>query len=353
MSFPNTINSVPVGNVTNESLSPLWSKVRGLVLKTVVVSVVVAGLIAAAAALFGSFGEVHIKALATIILVVALALLAWFDAEVSTNKGNNFALAGLFTSLFLLVAGLYKIWLQDYLDPQNDVYAVVVVVKFFQLLWVLVILRLALLIGSWLVNTSRRYETAAIKATAIGTLVLISITAFLFILPLVISHVEYGEFYWRAMWASVILTAVGSALVPLCVGLFGPKTPKANVNVQVNNGYNQYGQNFQPANPYSSGYPAQQPTGYPAYDHNQYAPEGPVQPQQGQGTQPGVYGGYASQNQAQPLVDPIPPVLYQQNIPQPPPIPVEPPKRKLSWPTYEDGTPLPSKDDGTPDYSGL
>ena len=90
MSFPNTANNIQT-NPNLEQISPLWKTVRGLVLKTVVASVVVAGLIAALAALFGSFGEVHIKALATIILLVILALIAWFDAEVSTHKGNNFA----------------------------------------------------------------------------------------------------------------------------------------------------------------------------------------------------------------------------------------------------------------------
>jgi hypothetical protein len=386
MSFPNAVTSVQPTN-NDEQLSPLWSKVRGMVLKTIVGSVVFAGLIAAVAALFGSFGELHVKALATIVLVVVLAFLAWFDAEVSTNKGNNFALAGLFTSIFLLLAGLYKIWLQDYLTTNEEPYVILVAVKFFQLFWVLVLLRLALLIGSWLVNVSRRYETSSIKATAIGTLVLISLTTLFLVLPLVISHITYGEFYWRAMWATVILTAVGAALIPLCVSLFGPKKPAvAPVNnfarpFDNNNGqtlvdnrgnivvpyaYDKYGQPVDNHGKVIFATPVQT-VNLPAYGSNaqQVSPvqqrepiaapqpvNAPVAPQPEESRQPVADSATEAQNapQSVPEVSELAlPVQEPEAVPTPP----EQPKRRLAWPTYEDGTPLPKNADGTPDYSGV
>lgn len=304
----------------------LWKAVRPLVLKVIIGSVVAAALIGVAAMVVGEFGTLHLRAILTVLIIVVFSLLAWYDADVSSKRSHNFALAGVFVSLYLLIAGILKVWIPAliYVKPAENIYAGAtlgygtynIAEDFWHWIWLVIIARFALLHAHLLLNIHRKYVTPILQLTAKITIGLIVLFAVLLTLPTLLTQFDYNETYWRFTGAVFILDVLGTVLIPLSYALFGPKSQSQ----------------LQPV----------------------YSPKitelrvGAVPP-----------ANLPSSNWGTPPVPPVvqaEPFVSAENTPPAGSVRFEAPpvaSRKLAWPRYEDGTPLLVLPDGTPDFSAV
>lgn len=304
----------------------LWKAVRPLVLKVIIGSVVAAALIGVAAMVVGEFGTLHLRAILTVIIIVVFSLLAWYDADVSSKRSHNFALVGVFVSLYLLIAGILKVWVPAiiYAQPTDNFYAGAsyeygtynIVEDFWHWIWLVIIARFALLHAHLLLNIHRKYVTPILQLTAKITIGLIVLFAILLTLPTLLTQFDYTETYWRFTGAVFILDVLGTVLIPLSYALFGPKSQSQMQPVYSPTTTKLQAGAVPPANVPSSAWGA--PSVPPVVQ------TAPVEP--------------AGDN------SPTGSVMFEA-----PPVA----SRKLAWPRYEDGTPLPVLPDGTPDFSAV
>ena len=308
-----------------DATTRLWKAVRPMVLKVIIGSVIAAAFIGVAAMIVGEFGTLHLRALLTVVVIVAFSLLAWYDADVSSKRSHTFALIGVGVSLYLLVAGILKIWVPAFFFPEaalNDSYNTFsnpdsvydVVANFWGWIWLVIIARFALLHAHLLLNIHRKYVTPILQLTAKFTMVLIVIFALLLSLPTLLTELDYTETYWRATGAIFILDVLGTVLIPLSYALFGPKSQSRKPI-------------YQPAPP-------------------------ELQPDVVHSENPNLSGWQAPQMVPTPVAAPDPSLGNQ--IPPVGSVKFEAPpvvSRRLAWPRYEDGSPLPVLPDGTPDFS--
>jgi len=325
--------STPVEIAPREH-NDIWAKVRPAVLKTIVGSVVAAALVGVTAIVVGQFGTIHLQALFTVILIVAFALLTWYDAEVSAKRSSTFALIGVGISVILLIIGMFKIWLPQSSDLDTD-YAYYddtsydVAENFGHWVWLVIIARFALLHAHLLLNIHRKYNTPVLSVVANITLGLIALFGILLALPSIFDNTDFGEAYWRLFGAVFILDVLGTVLIPLAYALFSPKKSAEEE--------------------------------YKRWDEQ---PHVPVVQQEQQFQSP------ARQQLHEHRDVPSQPVAHRSTF-QPATSPVEPteqtfgptgavkfekrptPSKKLAWPRYEDGTPLPINPDGTPNFDDV
>lgn len=299
----------------------LWGFVKPLVLKSIIGSVVAAGLVGVYAMVVGDFNTLHLQLILTIILIVAFSLMSWYDADVSSKRSSTFALIGVFVSLYLLLVGFIKIWIisNPYTTLDYDGNAAsfdtesIILTNMGQWVWLALIARGALLHAHLLLNIHRKYNTPILTMVAQITFVLIILFAILLSLPHIFENLNYNEAYWRITGAVAILDVLGTILIPLSSALFSPRVPVLNSPTQ-----------------------GLQPPLSPS------APQGhPLKPAGNQ---------FASQ-QFQPLQEGP---AAQEVVHVPGSFRFEtPPKysRALAWPRYMDGSPLPANPDGTPNFS--
>ncbi|MEG8034892.1 hypothetical protein QP157_06005 [Sphingomonas sp. LR61] len=201
-----------------------WAKVRPLVFRTIIGAVVAAGLVGIVAVLVGDFGRVAVQLLLTIVVVVVFALLSWYDADVSSRRSGTFAFVSIATSMYLLVAGLYKVWLAP-TDSSGDDGLWLVGERFWHWIWLVGVARVALLHVHLLLVIHRRYPTPALQVVAKATVGVIALLALLLSIPLLAPDVDYARGYWRLVWVVVILDLLGTVVVPLSNALFRPRAP--------------------------------------------------------------------------------------------------------------------------------
>ena len=311
------MSTVPVP--TNEHF---WGLVKPLVLKSIIGAIVAAALVGVAAMIAGEFNTLSLQLFLIIIIIVAFSLLAWYDADVSSKRSHTFALVGVGVSIYLLFAGVGKVLLSvsppsdseypEYYNATNDI-----MTHFSEWIWLVIIARFALLHAHLLLNIHRRYATPLLQVVAKLTIFLIVIFAVLLSLPSIFTG-TFSEEYWRTTGAIFILDVLGTILIPISNALFGPKSKEPIVNYTDRPQYTQ---------PHSSN-PVQEPA---QVSETLLPPVLPVP------TQP---------------VFEAPPVREKGNgaiIFEAPPEN----SRKLAWPRYENGTPLPVGIDGTPDFSAV
>lgn len=293
-----------------------WAKVRPLVFRTIIGAVVAAGLVGIVAVLVGDFGRVAVQLLLTIVVVVVFALLSWYDADVSSRRSGTFAFVSIATSMYLLVAGLYKVWLAP-TDSSGDDGLWLVGERFWHWIWLVGVARVALLHVHLLLVIHRRYPTPALQVVAKATVGVIALLALLLSIPLLAPDVDYARGYWRLVWVVVILDLLGTVVVPLSNALFRPRgaVPAGAVG----------------AWPTPEAPPAAPPTA-PATPIVTWAatpvPDAPTAATAA--TAAGPVSGDRYRYEPRPEAS-----------------------RALAWPRYVDGTPLPALPDGSPDFSGV
>lgn len=291
-----------------------------LVLRVLVGALVAGALVGVVAALTGGYTELAGRALSTIAISAIVALLVWWDAEVSARRSETFALASLAVSGYLIVLGVVEVWV-----PRADDGGTWTSEDHGFWTWALLALiaRVALLHVHLLLNVYDRFRTPGMRLLSRVTFGLVAILVVLLSVP-VITDGGQGDLYWRITAAVAILDATGTILIPLVHVLFNPRarTPQ-----------------WQLAGP-----PPQRPA---------WAPDPAPQPPAA-ASAPVVASPPARQGPASGRDLPPPPAAVPGAVEDPSRFAYGPPAlRKLAWPRYEDGTPLPVGPDGAPDFSGV
>ncbi|MCU1432938.1 MAG: hypothetical protein JWP95_2043, partial [Actinotalea sp.] len=197
-------------------LQPLparWAWVRPFVLRALVACLIAAALVGAVSALAGQFGPVAWRTLSTIVMVVVVSLLIWYDAEVSARRSDGFGVASLAVSGFLVIVGLVEIWWPRELVVGGRVHGLGT--------WLVVVLiaRVALLHIHLLLNVYRRFPTPGMRSLARVTFGLVALLAVLLAFTLV-ADFAVPDGYWRVVAAVAILDGTGTILIPLVHTLF-------------------------------------------------------------------------------------------------------------------------------------
>jgi len=306
----------------------VWAWVRPTVLRVIIGAVVAAALVGVLAITAGDFGKAHLQAVLTILVIITFALLSWYDADVSSKRSNTFALVSVVVSLYLLIAGLFKIWTWNPAPNSHydgDYYSISDVIgNFFEWTWLVIIARVALLHSHLLLIIHKKYNTKVLRIVAVATLVLIAVFGIMLSLPTIDEQGYFNETYWRLLGAVGILDVLGTVLIPLSYALFAPKPPKTF--------YQQYNPNLQQPQYVAPATVQQQPV----------ATEQPLPPAQ---FTPVIT--LTSQPDAESKIPTAPAGIPGAPIFDKPPVP----SRALAWPRYADGTPLPVSADGTPDFT--
>lgn len=350
---------------TSETERTIWDKARPATLKVVIGAVVAAGLIGAAAMIVGEFGLSHLRALLTVGVIVIFSLLVLYDAEVSSKRSHTFAFIGVIVSLYLLLAGILKIWIPALNYNTYDEYDLTnvgviapyystydVMGDFAAWIWLLIIARFALIHAHLLINIHRKYSTPLLQLTAKVTMGLITLFAVLLSLPTIFESIDYTDGYWRFVGAVFILDVLGTVLIPLSYALFGPKVEEIP-------SVPRYAAPSTPAQPQHVA-----PVAAPAATQEELQNFYHGQPAEQTSTKThGEASGLDSQTVAGAPVfvtpEPQPAAQHNpqsQNVPPRGSVKFEAPpamSRKLAWPRYEDGIPLPILPDGTPDFSAV
>ena len=204
-----------------------FGRVRPIMLRVVIASLVVAAVVAIVSIATANFGETSWRLIATAVLFTAFALFSWYDADVSSKRSTPFALVSFAVSIYLFVAGMVKIWAPD--RAPADPYAYEPWSAFDGFggwLVVALIARVALLHVHLVLATGARLRYPVMSVVTSVTLVLVATLAVLLTLPFLFTSLDPGEPYWRAVGVVAVLDALGTVLVPLGYQLFaGPSGP--------------------------------------------------------------------------------------------------------------------------------
>lgn len=204
-----------------------FGRVRPIMLRVVIASLVVAAVVAIVSIATANFGETSWRLIATAVLFTAFALFSWYDADVSSKRSTPFALVSFAVSIYLFVAGMVKIWGPE--RAPTDPYAYEPWSAFDGFGgWLVVasIARIALLHVHLVLATGARLRYPVMSVVTSVTLVLVATLAVLLTLPFLLTSLDPGEPYWRAVGVVAVLDALGTVLVPLGYQLFaGPSGP--------------------------------------------------------------------------------------------------------------------------------
>ncbi|MCI0158400.1 hypothetical protein KNO15_16990 [Leifsonia shinshuensis] len=291
--------------------------VRKLLPRIVIGALIAAALVGVYAVVIGRWDETCWRLIGTIALLVFFSLVSWYDADVSARRAPWFGAVSVVLSAFLLLDGLWKIWAPalDGSVPDDWWWG------FFSWMLLVAVTRLGLLHLHLVLNTQRRFTGPIMSQVTLVTLILVGALTVGLAAPLVFQHVDFGEAYWRLVGAIAILDALGTILIPLTYSLFGPKPAKAQGAPYTG-----------PVAPVPAAVP---PAAVPP------APAAFEQPVVAESAAP----AYAAPTSAAPAS--AAPAAAYPNVLTPTA------GLRLEWPRYINGTPLPAKPDGSPDFTGV
>ena len=267
-----------------------FHRVRPLMLRVVIGSLIAAAAIAIFSIATGQFDDTSWRVLGTAALFAFFALLSWYDADVSAKRSARFALVSFAVSVYLFVAGIVKIWEPDDAYNLNSGFP-----GFGGWVLLAIIARVALLHTHLVLNTEARLASPVIAVVTKVTLVLVVMLAVLLSLPVLFSAVELNGPYGRTVGVIAVLDALGTVLIPLGYQMFTPARTRTAV-------------------------PASTLTPLPGWQ----PPAAATTPTSPSGWRPPA-AAYAKLGQ---------PLL-------------------LAWPRYADGTDLPVNPTGNPDFTGV
>lgn len=295
--------------------------VRKLLPRIVIGSLIAAAIVGVYAVIIGRWDDTCWRLIGTIALLVFFSLVSWYDADVSARRASWFGAVSVALSAFLLLDGLVKIWSPALdggslgggsLDGGFGQEGMPGTSSWGFLGWIVLVavVRLGLLHIHLVLNTQRRFTGPIMSKVTVCTLVLVGALTVGLAAPLVFDQVEFSEAYWRLVAAIAILDALGTILIPLTYSLFGPKTDKRG------------GAAAPAAYAAAGAAPAVHPP-------TVYAP-----------TAAAATAAAAAAAPSAPS-SPYPNVLTPAG------------GYRLEWPRYVNGTPLPARPDGSPDFTGV
>jgi len=285
--------------------------VRRLLPRIVVGALIAAALVGVYAVIIGTWDETCWRLIGTIALLVFFSLVSWYDADVSARRAPWFGAVSVILSAFLLLDGLVKLWAPAFDGSSSSPDDGTGTSSWGVFGWIalVAVVRLGLLHVHLVLNTQRRFTGPIMSKVTVCTLVLVGALTLGLAAPLVFDHTTFSDTYWRLVATIAILDALGTILIPLTYTLFGPKAAKGSARAAAA---------AAAAPPVAAAAPAA--AGYAA---------------------PAAYAPPAASAPAPTASSPYPNVLTPAG------------GYRLEWPRYVNGTPLPARPDGSPDFTGV
>ncbi|EXJ51960.1 MULTISPECIES: hypothetical protein [unclassified Microbacterium] len=271
--------------MTEPTSSPQSNKILRATIWVAIGALIAAALVCVVWVLIGDSNGIVGKAFLTILLLAGFAGVSIAESNMAQNRPTWLALTSMISWVLILLVGAFLIWMptSGYFGAGAE--------RVFKFIVIALIIQGALLHARLFLKAFQRHQTTFTSIVTYVTIGLVVILMVMLVLPLMTDEfVTYRPLYWRVVVALAILSAVGTALLPLVNALFAPKRPRPHLAAP-------YG-----AAPYGS---APLPVA---------APAAPAQP--------------------------------------PAPAPAPAPAASAPWPTFADGvTPLPVFPDGSPDWN--
>lgn len=276
--------------MTEPTSSPQSNKILRATIWVAIGALIAAALVCVVWVLIGDSNGIVGKAFLTILLLAGFAGVSIAESNMAQNRPTWLALTSMISWVLILLVGAFLIWMptSGYFGAGAE--------RVFKFIVIALIIQGALLHARLFLKAFQRHQTTFTSIVTYVTIGLVVILMVMLVLPLMTDEfVTYRPLYWRVVVALAILSAVGTALLPLVNALFAPKRPRPRLAAP-------YGAAPYGAAPYGS---APLPVA---------APAAPAQP--------------------------------------PAPAPAPAPAASAPWPTFADGvTPLPVFPDGSPDWN--
>lgn len=213
MSAPNPYPGQPgASEDRNEGMPPL---LRGA-MWVAICALIAAAVLCVIWVLLSPEGDVIPKAFLTILLLAGFAGVALLDAHLASGRAGWVIQASMAAWVVALLCGLTLVWLpnENYFAPFK-VWNFILIVGFLQL----VVLHQRLF---W--RAHKRYVRGFTRTLVIATTVCVLALLGMALVPLTaMDLIDFPDLYGRIMVALAILSAVGTALIPLITAMFGPK----------------------------------------------------------------------------------------------------------------------------------
>lgn len=176
------------------------SQLRTVLLWSMITFFVVGGLLGAGFFLFGSFGEIQGKILATVFSLAIFSLLGMVSAGRLNSKQKNLAIAGVASSV--LAAGLVQFLIWGGIDFDNDIIKIIMILS-------IISFAVAHSLLVW-AKSKKGLQTLVMYAT----LILIAVVAAMLIYVVIIEG-EVSQVFWRVFGFVAVLDVVGTIVVGL------------------------------------------------------------------------------------------------------------------------------------------
>lgn len=296
--------------MTEPTTSPQSNKILRATIWVAIGALIAAALVCVVWVLIGDSNGIVGKAFLTILLLAGFAGVSIAESNMAQNRPTWLALTSMLSWVLILLVGAFLIWM-----PTSGYFGVGAE-RVFKFIVIALIIQGALLHARLYLKAFQRHQTTFTSIVTYVTIGLVVILMVMLVLPLMTDEfVTYRPLYWRVVVALAILSAVGTALLPLVNALFAPKRPRPQIAAPAPYGSVPYG-----AAPYG---------GAPYGAAPAPSAAAPVAP---------------AAAPAAPQASPTPAV----SAPQPAPAS----SASAPWPTFADGvTPLPVFPDGSPDWN--
>lgn len=289
----------------------------------------------------GDFEGRFERVFSTLSLFTVFVLLTMFDTR-KGRKNDWYAPVALIANTYILGLLLIVIWVTPY-EP----FGLLLFISW-QSIYVIVVTRLVVWGVELLLRTAVGKESSLQLWSQI-TAILGLLTLVMFTAPLGIQafRIEVPELYWKFAVATLILTGLGVA-VTLLLGWFfrapKPTPPAVPVAPPAPQAQPQQPQQAPVPTPTPQAATPTTPQSAPQPVAPEQAPQ-PVVPQQPATSQPAA--------PQQPDAPAVPPASSGTQQPNTQPHSEQQSPELLPWPTFPDGSPLPMRADGQPDFSAL
>jgi hypothetical protein len=311
----------------------------------VVGALIAAALIGVYAVVLGRFDDTCWRLIGTVALFVFVALISWYDADISARRAAWFGAVSVVTSVYLFGVGLWKVWSPTWqIDDRGGPFWFAPWWEPFAWFLLVLVTRAGLLHIHLVLNTQRRFTGPLMSKVTVATLVLVGLLTAGLSLPLIWTRVDFGETYWRLVAVVAILDALGTVLIPLTYSLFGPKRQRPASFAPAPAPFAPQPAPFAPQPAPFAPQPAPfapQPEAFAPQPAGTFPGQAPFDPSRSPG--PSVYSSSApaaGPDPAAPSISPYPRLDAQGGL-------------RLEWPRYINGTPLPARPDGSPDFTGV
>ena len=300
--------------MTEPTSSPQSNKILRATIWVAIGALIAAALVCVVWVLIGDSNGIVGKAFLTILLLAGFAGVSIAESNMAQNRPTWLALTSMISWVLILLVGAFLIWMptSGYFGAGAE--------RVFKFIVIALIIQGALLHARLFLKAFQRHQTTFTSIVTYVTIGLVVILMVMLVLPLMTDEfVTYRPLYWRVVVALAILSAVGTALLPLVNALFAPKRPRPHLTAP-------YG-----AAPYGAAPYGAAPYGTAPYGSAPLSVAAPAAP------------APAPAAPAQPPAAPAQP---------PAPAPAPAPAASAPWPTFADGvTPLPVFPDGSPDWN--